>query len=193
MSAKRAAGRPQDPAIGEAILRATQDLLIERGVAGTTVDAVAAAAGAGKAAVYRRWETKTALIIAAVRALYDPPATPDTGSLREDLLACALHYARDDERAAFVLASVLAEMGRDDELGRAAYEAIGEPPSKMLTAVLERWAARGEIPAGAPLDLVTTILPALAFESVVRRHRTLDPRTAEELVDRVLLPALHSS
>jgi AcrR family transcriptional regulator len=169
---------------------ATQDLLIERGFAGTTVDAVARAAGSGKAAVYRRWESKTALVIAAVRALYQPPEIPDTGSLRGDLLAWALHYTGDSPRALLVLGSVLSELGTGQELATAAYEAIGSSPVRMIDAVLERWSTEGTIPAGAPLDLVRSVVPSLAFTSVVLRRETFTADTACELVDRVLLPAL---
>lgn len=184
------AGRPRDPAIDDAILRATQDLLIERGVAGTTMDAVARAAGSGKAAVYRRWPSKTDLTIAAVKALYDPPPIPETGSLRGDLLACAVHYARDDRRALLVLRSILSELANDAELAKAAYEAIGSPPARVLDAVLERWTARGEIPMSAPVDLAGSILPSLAFTSTMLGRQTLDAESAERIVDQVLLPVL---
>ncbi|WIY83569.1 TetR/AcrR family transcriptional regulator [Propionimicrobium sp. PCR01-08-3] len=183
-------GRPQDPAIKDAILRSTQDLLIARGVAATTVDAVAKAAGSGKAAVYRRWKSKTELIVAAVQALYEPPKIPDTGNLRDDLLACARHYADDDHRALLVLGSVLSELGNDDELARAAYESIGSPPARTLEAVLGRWIDRGVIPRAAPTELVSSVLPSIAFTNVVLRRQTFDLATAEAIVDHIMLPAL---
>ena len=163
---------------------------MERGLAGTTVDAVAQAAGSGKAAVYRRWPSKTDLVIAAVRALYDPPEVPDTGTLRGDLVACALNYARADDRSARVLASLLGEIPRDPALRRAAYEAIGEPASAVISAVMQRWVARGEIPASVPMSLLGGIIPAMAFRDVVFGGRPLDRQSAVDLVDRVLLPAL---
>lgn len=189
-----AAGRPRDPALEAAILNAAQDLLIEYGFAATTVEAVARAAGTGKAAVYRRWPSKIDLVIAAVQALQSPPAVPDTGTLRGDLMACALHFVQDDRRPALVLAGVLNEIGRNDELRAAAYEAIGKPPAVAFAAVLERWRARGAITGSAPGDLLAGIVPAAAFRSVAFRRRTLDHRTAADLVDFVLLPALgHAS
>lgn len=184
------AGRPQDPAIETAILRATQDLLIESGFSGMTVDAVARAAGSGKAAVYRRWSSKTELAIAAVRAMYFPPSVPDTGSLRGDLRACAAHYAGGNDRSARVLASVLSEIIREPDLGQAAYQAIGAPPAEALGRVLRRWADRGVIAAGAPVDLLAGIIPAVAFRTMCTARRALDRRTAEDLVDHVLMPAL---
>jgi AcrR family transcriptional regulator len=189
-NAAGAPGRPRDPALEAAILDATQDLLIEHGFAATTVEAVARAAGTGKAAVYRRWPSKIDLVIAAVQALQTPPVVPDTGTLRGDLLACALHFVQADRRPALVLAGVLNELGRHDDLREAAFEAIGKPPAVAFVAVLERWRARGQVAPSAPADLLAGIVPAAAFRSVAFRRRALDHRTATDLVDFVLLPAL---
>ena len=192
-TAASAAGRPRDPALEAAILDATQDLLIEHGFAATTVEAVARAAGTGKAAVYRRWPSKIDLVIAAIRALQSPPAAPDTGTLRGDLVECAMHFVQRDRRPALVLAGVLNEIGRNDKLREAAYEAIGKPPAVAFAAVLERWRTRGQVTSSAPAELLAGIVPAAAFRSVAFRRRALDQQTAVDLVDFVLLPALRDA
>lgn len=184
------AGRPRDAAIDGAVLAAAQDLLVQRGLSGTTMAAVAAAAGTGKAALYRRWPSKTALVVAAVRALYEPPEVPDTGTLRGDLASCALFFARPDDRSAKVLAALIAEIAHDRELADAAYRAIGRPPAEAIRAVLERWSARGRIAPGTPLPLLAGILPAYAFRAVAFGGHAIDEQTALDLVDHVLLPAL---
>lgn len=190
MSTPTAAGRPRDPAVEPAILRATRELLVERGVGGTTVEAVARAAGSGKAAVYRRWPSKTALVIAATRDLLPSAPVPDTGSLRDDLLECAMYYVRADEHATRVLASLLREAGVDEELHEAAQQAIGRPPASAFTTVIERWRSRGEVTGSAPTDLLTSLVPSIAFSNIMRRRRALDEQTAADIVDRVLIPAL---
>jgi Transcriptional regulator len=184
------AGRPRDPDLEPAILDATRDILIERGFAGMTVEAVARAAGSGKAALYRRWPSKRALVIAAVRALYAPPTVPDTGTLDGDLRECALAFTRADDKAALALGSLLGEVGRDPELRDAAFEAIGSPAASAFATVLNRWVERGLIPATAPTELVASLVPALAFRTMTLRRRPLDAGTAVDVVDRVLMPAL---
>ncbi|WP_100365988.1 TetR/AcrR family transcriptional regulator [Diaminobutyricimonas aerilata] len=186
----RAPGRPRDRRVEEGILRATQDLLITEGYAGMTVADVARTAGSGKSAIYRRWPSKVQLVVAAVRALQSEQPLPNTGSLRDDLLACAMHYARADERASRVLASLLSELGRDRELYEAAHAVIGGPPVAALVAVIERWQERGVIAASRPVGLIAGIVPSVAFGSVSLRQRGLDPDTVTQLVDSVLLPAL---
>lgn len=58
-------GRPRDPDLDARIREHALDLLLERGIEGTTMDEVAARAGAGKASVYRRWSSMRQQEIAA--------------------------------------------------------------------------------------------------------------------------------
>lgn len=185
------AGRPRDPALEHAILNATVDVIVRRGLSGATVEEVARQAGTGKAAVYRRWPSKTALVVAAVRTLQAEVTLPDTGTLRGDLLAWVRHYTAGDERATLLLANLLSEASRDPELREAAYVAIGNPPKAALRSVIERWIKRGEVNPAAPVDILVDIIPSFAFRQVVTRGPTLDQTTAATLIDHVLLPALH--
>src|ERR1700728_616719 len=82
-------GRPRSEKARKAILEAAAELLLDRGLTGVSMDAVAERAGVSKATIYRWWPTKETL---ALDALYTrwaaaTPATRDTGSLRGDLLA----------------------------------------------------------------------------------------------------------
>src|ERR1044072_6649673 len=56
------AGRPREPRIDAAILRAAADLLVEIGYSNLTMAAVAERAGTTKTALYRRWSSKAELV-----------------------------------------------------------------------------------------------------------------------------------
>jgi len=62
-------GRRPDPAVGQAALDATLELLAERGYAALRVADVAGRAGIGLGALYRRWETKREIVSSALHAL----------------------------------------------------------------------------------------------------------------------------
>ena len=62
-------------------------VMCELGIDRMTVEQVACRSGAAKTSIYRRWPTKAALVIDAVSSVMNPPVTPDTGSLRDDLVA----------------------------------------------------------------------------------------------------------
>ena len=61
-------GRPRDPATDATIIRAAVELMGERGLAGTTLSAVARRAGVARATVYLRWPNRDALVGAAAKA-----------------------------------------------------------------------------------------------------------------------------
>lgn len=72
-----------------AILDAAWEQLVEGGVAGLTMDAVARRARTSKHVLYRRWESTGDLLRAAVRHYGEnrDEFIPDTGTLRGDLIA----------------------------------------------------------------------------------------------------------
>ena len=88
----RSAGRPRDPQIGHAIDSAVRRLLSERSFAGMTMDAVAAEAGVGKPAIYRRYRDKAQMVASVVAEqlpVMDPPDLGDTKA--ENMLAMFTH------------------------------------------------------------------------------------------------------
>ena len=84
-------GRPLDVTRDADILDAALDVLAEEGFDGMTIDMVAARAKAGKATLYRRWPSKTELVIDAVACMKNKDINvddlPNTGTLRGDLVA----------------------------------------------------------------------------------------------------------
>ncbi|TRW81208.1 TetR/AcrR family transcriptional regulator [Mycolicibacterium sp. 018/SC-01/001] len=81
------AGRPRDPRIDAAILRATADLLVEIGYPNVTMAAVAERAGTTKTALYRRWSSKAELIHEAVFPVTPTAIDTPPGDIAADLRA----------------------------------------------------------------------------------------------------------
>jgi len=176
------------------ILHATLDVLAEVGYDRLTMDAVAGAAKASKATLYRRWSSKSALVIDAVLAQKGPTTAPDTGSLREDLLQ--MHCGAGgvtDERAMNVLASVITAVNIDPEFATAFRRDFIGPKVAVGRAVFERARERGEIGTDVDLDLIA---PALAGMVLHRTHLLGEPpstTTIAALIDQVILPACHAT
>ncbi|ORT57352.1 TetR/AcrR family transcriptional regulator [Streptomyces sp. CB03238] len=149
-------GRPRDSHIDHAVLAAARELLAEVGYARVTMDATAARARVGKAAIYRRFGSKAELLFAA--AVHDmsiePP--PDTGSLRADLHALArlIHERLTNPLARQVIPALLAETARSPELATRLQQTFVAQQRADFAALLARAEHRGELPQ--PLD------PALA-------------------------------
>ncbi|HUQ44885.1 MAG TPA: TetR/AcrR family transcriptional regulator [Candidatus Limnocylindria bacterium] len=78
-------GRPRRAATDVAIVRAAVDLMMQHGVQGTTLTAVAERAGVARATVYLRWPSRSALIGAAARAAVGGRPLTLTGDIAEDI------------------------------------------------------------------------------------------------------------
>ncbi len=89
-----AAGRPRDPRIDAAILRATAELLVELGYANLTLAAVAERAGTTKTALYRRWSSKAELVHEAAFPVTPTALLAPAGDIAADIRAM-LAAARD--------------------------------------------------------------------------------------------------
>lgn len=189
-SKRRAPGRPRDAAVESALLAAAQDLLVQVGYERMSLEAVASRAGASKAAIYRRWAGKPELVAAAVQQLYPPPQVPDTGSLREDLLACARAYLGREPRTQRILTVLIAEMVSSPALRTAARDAIGAPHGTLFATVLSRTQDQGNIAAAVDVDLVAQIFPSMAFRRVGIDEIPVDEAFVSGVVDGCLLPAL---
>ncbi len=128
------------------------------------MDAVAAAAKASNATLYRRWNTKADLVVDALNRAKCRPSVidSDTGSLRDDLIetTCA-NFGLNDARTLDVLASVITALHRDKEFADAFHERFLPPRIAESRAVYERARERGEIPAAVDVDLISAVLPAI--------------------------------
>ena len=188
-------GRPRDPALDARILEAAVALIAEVGYDGATVEAIAERAGVGKPTIYRRWAGKAEIVAEAIRARKGAGRPADTGSLRGDLRALV-----DDVRASLRgedlhLAAGLTRLLRSsDELAGLFREHVVAVERERWRLVLDRAAARGELPGRAAVSpLVADIASALVFSRVMFSGDPIDDAFAEELVDRVLLPAIAGS
>src|SRR2546427_10093918 len=83
----RKPGRPRDQHLDDALLQAGLAVMLERGYHGATLTEIARRAGVGTPAIYRRWPTKAAMAIDITVRGREPEANPDSGSIRDDLVA----------------------------------------------------------------------------------------------------------
>lgn len=172
------------------LLRATQDLLITEGFERLSMDAVAKQCNASKATIYRRWPSKIALAVAATAALFPMPVIPDTGNLREDLLAGARAYVNDDGRSQAVLASLLTAARYDPALRTAAREVLGSSFSALFEHVLTRAVSRGLVAPDIDIATISEIFPAVAFQRTAALGLPITEELILRVIDGVLLPAL---
>ncbi|MBL8972549.1 MAG: TetR/AcrR family transcriptional regulator [Myxococcales bacterium] len=116
----RRRGRPLDPALDRVVLDATVEILRLHGYRRLRVDDVAAQAGVGLGALYRRWPTKRDLVIAALAEAAPDRSVPATGDAMEDVFVGLLEMARGFAGPrSRILSGLLSELPDDPELAEA--------------------------------------------------------------------------
>lgn len=140
------AGRPRDPRIDAAILRATADLLVEIGYPNVTMAAVAERAGTTKTALYRRWSSKAELIHEAVFPVTPTAIDTPPGDIAADLRAMVA--AARDVFTSPVVAAALPGLISDVSADPALLARVSARFTDLFDAVRSRLreaVARGEV------------------------------------------------
>jgi AcrR family transcriptional regulator len=184
--------RSRDPAILDAALAA----ITENGYDATNMDDIAARAGVGKAAIYRRWSSKAALITDTL--VYWRPDlltndAPDTGSLAGDLDAVVDRLGRNENDLVTtdLVLRVALIAARDPGLASALDDLMVFRGTRVFSTILAQAAARGEVSADRDWSLVADVVLAMGLLQVVR-GQTVDAKFVRQVIDTVVLPAVQT-
>lgn len=175
-----------------AIFEATLAELAEVGYARLTMERVAARAHASKMSLYKRWPSRRELVIAALRHRdRTPEAPPDTGNLRDDVLAFLRRMARQldgmlGEAARGLMTETLIDPGTT-AAARAGAFAVRD---SAIRGILDRAAARGEIRADAITPQLVSLAPALLDHHFLLHGAPIPDDIIVGIVDNILLPLL---
>lgn len=188
-----AAGRPRDPRIDAAVLRATAEMLVENGYANLTLAAVAERAGTSKTALYRRWSSKAELVheaaIPASATALAAPAGDIAADIRAMLAAARDVFTSPVTRAALpgLIADIAADPVLQDRVTARMAGLFGAVRDRLSDAV-----GRGEVRGDVDPDrLVEVIGGATLLRVLMRPGAELDEDWVDEttqIVAKGVLP-----
>lgn len=189
--------RKRGPELEAAILDAAFKIMQTNGYDQMTMAQIAAAAHTNKNAIYRRWDTKMAVITAAAKRYFQSHPElvqhelPDTGNFRNDLIALmqlplpAIQVIGSHNLKAIALdllpnvSSVKFDFLNDNYFQR------------FLTKILAHAAARGDLKTTPEhLPAAAKGQPTLLLLSYILSERPYDQTAVQSLVDDILLPVL---
>lgn len=168
-------------------MEAVLDELAAGGYGRLSMQRVAARAGVGKSALYRRWSGRHEMVMDVVARLGSHEGEPpDTGSLAGDLRELLLEMRSwlAHPRLAQILPDLLAESRRSEDLAEALWSRLAAPRRAWSLAVLERARARGEIAeAGDSVasELITDIVGSVPFWRSTVHGADIDDECVERL------------
>jgi AcrR family transcriptional regulator len=185
----RSPGRPRSTASRSAILKAAYQILRESGCAGFTVEGVAARAGAGKATIYRWWQTKGRLAIEAFLVALAPrlDVAPATASAVADLRAHVHHAASIYRGRTGQLLRELIALGQEDaETSRVLRTDFVAPRHSLAIRLLGRAQQAGEVAADIDLEVLADALWGPIFHRLLVSRMPIDRAYIDKLLDLVL-------
>jgi len=180
-------GRPRSVDADEAILSATLELAGEVGFRGMSMDVVAERAKVSKATIYRRWSSKEALVLAALRSAIGPLDDVDLGSVRSDLEAYLgdLSTRMQSGKMRDVLPHLIDVAAHDAQL-RCSLDDYVAHRRRPLIAILERGIERGEVRDDIEIGVVVDAFVGPFIYRKLLAGGDLGPKFAQQMIDLIL-------
>jgi AcrR family transcriptional regulator len=173
-------GRPRNPGVDQAILRAALELFVEHGVGGASIEKIAKRAGVAKTSVYRRWSSREALLAQAIEAarnatgytvdLVDRTAPQDFVKLLVE--ACEV-VGRPETRK--LMARLIGSIPDFPKLIEVYRETYYLPRREAFGRALERVRAAGLLPREIDLEALTDMIIGAVMYHLVMPSPEGDP------------------
>lgn len=200
MDDQKKSTRRRGEILEEAILLATWEELAEIGYTRLTMESVAVRAETNKAVLYRRWDNKSELVMAALRK-YLPKITneiPNTGDLRNDVYT----YLRGRvEPLKTIGAQTIRGLMMDPRVWHTIIASIPQiihlrSENKLIvamTAIMKNAELRGEVCLEKlPPRIITLPIDLLQYELITKQGPVSDAAIAE-IVDDIFMPLVHAA
>jgi AcrR family transcriptional regulator len=189
-------GRPRDAGVEGRVLQAAMAEMRTRGYDGMSVDRVAERAGVAKTTIYRRWPTKTELILAAISDIVPPGDPPDTGTMAGDMAALAKTQQRRLAGSGLsgIVPRVLAESMGDPQLHEDFVDRVVNPFRELLRLFIERGIERGELRPDLEVEPLVDLLHSIPIYKILMSRG--DPAALENVPGAylpILAPGILSS
>jgi len=173
--------------VRSAVLQAALEELAAGGVAALSIEAIAQRAGVHKTTLYRRWGTRENLLLdALLEQGRERVPIPDTGSLRDDLVAYGQEIVASVGLPATEAAvRAIASIGDPDAPLAEASRRFWTARLELAGAMVERAIARGELPPDTDAVLVVEALLGPIYFRLLMSREELDSRFVRDLADLI--------
>lgn len=193
--ANRSAGRPRDARTDQAILRAALELFLEIGIDETSFEKIAKRAGTTRTTIYRRYGSKTALLVDALGMSREQTEKPfgEWSTKRFDEII-ALFKSPASIRAMLentrLLARLIGSVADHPDIMATYQRAYAQPRRDASRRVLETGKTEGKLGADADVEIIVDMIHGAVMNRLLMH---VPPPTEAELtayIERLLKQAL---
>jgi AcrR family transcriptional regulator len=188
----RSRGRPRDPLIREAILRAAREIIEATGPGSLTMEGVAARAGVGKPTVYRWWPNRHAVAMDALMQEHASPLQPVPQPRRTRVAIKALLRQLESVAEVFIsrtgrnMATMLAVADSDSELSKTFRNHFVMARREEGRALLQEGIQSGELRNDIDVDVALDLIYGALFFRLLMRHANLDRAAVQKILAHAL-------
>lgn len=181
-------GRPRDAAAAPKIIEATARLLGDVGYARLRIEDIAAEAAVSKSSLYRRWNSKGALVASVVEEMFARRGVIESEGVDvwEDLesMVRRLAWSLRDTSLGAALAGLVFERSHDPDL-REVFDRIWVERRQRIIDVLRPGVERGQISSTVDLGVLADVLAGLLYYRLLISNGDLDDELATQVVELV--------
>lgn len=173
--------------IGHDVLEATLKLLIDKGYPSLSLIAVAELAGVNRSTLYRRWNSRAEMALAAIhQTVRDNVIIEDRGSLADDLRALLLSIGKFiDGPAGHAVLTASLEMRQLGERGFDDGLSWKERAAEVLPIFARAW-ERGEISEDFDVEAGFAMLSGALYFRLIIMHDKPDRKWVDRVLDLFL-------
>lgn len=188
VQSKRSPGRMRSETARIAILGATLSLLETRSLQQITIEAIAKAAGVGKATIYRWWPSKVSVVIDAfVQNYIVQTPMPKGVSCREAITAHVHRMVQQySGRGGRLVAQILGEGQSDPEVLREFRERFFDGRRALVRDVIEEGRRNGEFRMDVESEFLMDMVYSPVYFRLIMGHLPLSQEFADELAESTM-------
>lgn len=200
MDERKKGTRRRGEVLEEAILYAAWEELSETGYTNLTMESVATRAGTNKAVLYRRWDNKTELVIAAIQKNMPKISNeiPNTGDLRCDVYAY-LHGLMEPLK--LIGAQTIRGLIMEPVVWRNLFASLPQmierrAESKLtaaMSAILKNAELRGDVCLEKLSPRIVSLPVGLLQNEIITKLEPVSDKIIAEIVDDIFMPLIHAA
>lgn len=170
------------------VLEAALELIADRGLDATSMDAIARASGVSKATIYKHWDDKDALLLDAMADINELRTRPkfNSGHTRADIAAVlAYRPVENAEMRERIMPHFMAYSATNQSFGTAWKNMVFAPPRQELTRLLKTGMRKGELLPKLDIELCLAMLlcPTFYWHMFLRKTTPDRRRLAESVAN----------
>jgi len=177
-------GRPRSQLVELNIIESAVLLVSELGYQKTSIEKVAAHASVGKASIYRRWKTKSAMMIAVYRWLVPEDKLVSSSShfdKRFNYLLKKLFDTYRNSPAGLILVGLITDSQSDLETMKEVKQGIIKQRKKILIKAIKQGISEGCIKSSAKVDEAFDLVVAMIWHRLLTDRSKLNTAFAKRI------------